>query len=59
MTINVKSLKQIDAALRSKNIHSLCLNDTTQVQDEDFEECRSFLHRAFEEKFPHKSTFEI
>ena len=59
MTINVKSLKQIGAALRSKKVHSLCLNDTTQVQDEDFDECRTFLHRAFEAKFPHKSTFEL
>lgn len=59
MTISVKSLKQIGSALCSKKIHSLCLNDTTQVQDEDFDECRTFLHRAFEAKFPHKSTFEL
>ena len=59
MTISVKSLGQIGAALRSRKIHSLCLNDTTQVQGEDFDKCRTFLHHAFEEKFPHKSTFEL
>lgn len=52
-------LKSIIRSLKDNSIKSLCINDTAQCSDEDFEEIKKAIHAAFLEKFPEKSSFEI
>ena len=52
-------VKAICTGLKDKKIKSLCINDTPRCSDSDFEEIKSVLHKAFMEKFPEKSSFEM
>lgn len=46
-------------SIRDQHIKSLCINDTPFCTHEDFIYLKAILIQAFEEKFPHKSSFEL
>lgn len=50
--------KIIDAMKNSK-VKSLCLNDTQKCSDEDYNIMKPAFLKVFDEKFPHKSEFEL
>lgn len=51
-------IPKIIAALKNKNVWSLCANDTTRISEENFEKCKQSIQQAFEDKFPNKSLYE-
>ena len=52
-------MKKIGKALRNKEYVSICLNDSSLCNDEEFSYINAGLQQLFENKFPHKSSFEI
>ena len=54
-----RDLDTICKTLKDKKIKSLCINDTPRCSDSDFKEIKTVLHKAFMEKFPDKSSFEL
>ena len=53
-----EDLKLIDNTLKNIKIKSICLNDTVHCTDEDYESIKPIIVKAFEDKFPIKSSFE-
>ena len=53
-----EDLYDIKKALFNTNIASICINDTSLLTDDDFQFIDSHLIKLFEQKFPHKSSFE-
>ncbi len=53
-----EQIPRVLAALKNKDIWSLCANDTTKISDEDFEKHKHTVQQAFEAKFPLKSEYE-
>lgn len=59
-SINVKDTKTADKAIRMLSDGKqkvLCLND--DVKDIEYEAVKEMMQTAFEEKLPHKSSFEV
>lgn len=54
-----KDVRHICRALKNKKILSLCINDTPRCTEEEFEDVKKELIKAFEEKYPNKSSFEL
>lgn len=57
--LRVTKLEEIEKALNNKKIVSICLNDTANCPDEEFETINSRLQALLEKKFPNKSKYEI
>lgn len=51
-------IPKIIAALKNKNVWSLCANDTTRISEDNFEKYKCIIQQAFEDKFPNKSQYE-
>lgn len=51
-------ISQIVNAIKNSDIKSLCINDTPICTDEEFEIFQNIISKAFEEKFPRKSSYE-
>lgn len=54
-----EDIPKVIKALKDKKIWSLCANDTTKISDEDYNHYKEVVQRAFEEKYPQKSSYEI
>ena len=57
--LGVDSKEVIRKALMDTTLKSICLNDTSQCDDEAYMSYKSMLQEVFEQKFPKKSSFEI
>lgn len=51
-------ISDVQNDIRNAEKLMLCINDNEYVQHEDFLQMKQQLHDAFEEKLPHKSSFE-
>ena len=51
-------LPKILKALKNPNIWSLCLNDTANCNEDDYQKMQGEVENAFKMKFPEKSIFE-
>lgn len=51
-------LPKILKALNNPKIWSICLNDTASCGESDFQKCQQDVEKAFNMKFPEKSSFE-
>ena len=56
---NRNELNRIKNVLQNNKIKSICLNDSSLCNNEDFLYIKERLHQLFEIKFPQKSSFEI
>ncbi len=56
---NKKVLKDIESTMMKEKCISICLNDSTFCNEEDYEFLKKALPIVFEKKFPNKSSFEI
>ena len=56
--ISDKNMSGILADMKNEKVKSLCLNDTPFITDQQFEDLKKKLQKAFEEKFPTPSSFE-
>lgn len=52
-------IPKILRAIQDSKISSLCINDTPLCTDDEFVQFKDAIHRAFEKKFPNKSSFEV
>lgn len=57
-TLVPKDIPHVITSLRDKNVWSLCANDTTRINDEEFVSQKHRVMKAFENKFPKKSQYE-
>ena len=53
------SLSLLESKLNDTNIKSLCVNDSSLCDYEDYMRTKPLVINLFEEKFPHKSSFEL
>ncbi len=53
------SIDRAVAAIQNEDHIAVCLNDGSQTKSEDFEMLKDSLIKAFKEKFPNKSSFEL
>lgn len=56
--LRLSELDKVERALQDSEIISICLNDTANCQDDEFEVINSRLHTLLERKFCDKSSFE-
>ena len=54
-----KEMPQILDSIMNSRIKSLCINDTPNCTDEEFEQYKSAIVDQFEKKYPRKSSFEL
>ena len=54
-----EDLDNVEKALFNTNIASICINDTSLLNDDDFESISNNLIKLLEKKHPEKSSFEI
>lgn len=52
-------LEEIERTLNNSRVLSVCLNDSPEIKDDEFEAISRGLHDMLERKFPEKSAFEI
>ena len=57
--VNKNSIDGIENVINNPHISSICLNDTSFCNEEDFEIVEKKLIRIFNEKYPQKSAFEL
>ncbi len=53
-----ENLANIEKALQDKKIISICINDNSFCDENDYNFAKSQLQQLFQKKFPHKSSFE-
>lgn len=58
-SLSISKLEQVKAVLNNPKIFSICLNDTANCSEEEFEIINQRMHVLFEKKFISKSSFEI
>ena len=52
-------LSLLEGRLNDTNIKSLCLNDSSLCDYEDYMFAKPLVKKLFEKKLPHKSSFEL
>ena len=52
-------IDEITTAMLTNQYKTICLNDSVDVTEENFEEIRDSLNTVFEQVFPDKSSFEL
>ncbi|WP_455099220.1 Stealth CR1 domain-containing protein [Prevotella histicola] len=53
------SLSLLESKLNDANIKSLCVNDSSLCDYEDYMQAKPLVRNLFEKKLPHKSSFEL
>lgn len=53
------SLSLLESKLNDTNIKSLCVNDSSLCDYEDYMQAKPLVRNLFEKKLPHKSSFEL
>ena len=53
------SLSLLESKLNDTNIKSLCVNDSSLCDYEDYMRAKPIVRNLFEHKLPHKSSFEL
>lgn len=53
------SLSLLESKLNETNIKSLCVNDSSLCDYEDYMRAKPLVRNLFEKKLPHKSSFEL
>ena len=53
------SLSLLESKLNDTNIKSLCVNDSSLCDYEDYMRAKPLVRNLFEKKLPHKSSFEL
>ena len=53
-----ETMQQVEKSLFDSDIKSLCLNDSSELNYEDYLKMKSLLINLFEKKYPKKSLFE-
>lgn len=56
--LRLSNLNRVERALQNSKVISLCLNDTANCPDEEYEIINRELQRMLEQKFPYMSSFE-
>ena len=55
----ISTLSLLEGKLNDANIKSLCVNDSSLCDYEDYMRAKPLVRNLFEHKLPHKSSFEL
>ena len=53
------NFERFSSLIMSENIRMICINDSEQLNSDDFETIKHRLSETLSTKFPHKSSYEI